>query len=67
MGVFRDTGEPSLQPMAKLDMKDGRLGVFLLPQERDQELARSVLLRVPLLESAVRLPSEAHVRQGDRL
>lgn len=67
MGVFRDTGEPSLQPMAKLDMKDGRLGVFLLPQEQDQELARSVLLRVPLLESAVRLPSEAHVRQGGQL
>lgn len=67
MGVYRDTGEPSLQPMAKLDMNDGRLAVFLLPQDRNPDLARSVLMRVPLLESAVRMPSEAHVRSGKLL
>lgn len=61
MGVFRDTGEPSLIPLAKLDMKDGRLAVFLLPQEQDPDKARKVLARVPLLESAVRMPSEAKV------
>jgi uncharacterized protein len=67
MGVFRDTGEPSLLPMAKLDMSDGRLAVFLLPQNKDQGLARSILMRAPLLEAAVRLPSEAHVRSGSQL
>lgn len=67
MGIYRDTGEPSLLPMAKLDMADGRLGVLLLPQDKDPEVARKVLLRVPLLESAVRMPSEAHVRTGDQL
>ncbi|WP_438445586.1 YIEGIA family protein [Gorillibacterium sp. sgz5001074] len=67
MGVFRDTGEPSLMPMAKLDMSDGRLAVLILPQEKDPEVARKVLLRVPLLESAVRMPSEAHVRSGEQL
>lgn len=67
MGVFRDTGEPSLVPMAKLDMNDGRLAVFLLPPEKDQALARSILMKVPLLENAVRLPSEAHTRAGNTL
>lgn len=67
MGVHRDTGEPSLIPMAKLDMDDGRLAVFLLPQVKDRELTRAVLMRVPILESAVRMPSEAHVRTGNQL
>lgn len=67
MGVYRDTGEPSLVPMAKLDMNDGRLAVLLLPPQPDEGLALSVVKRVPLLESAVRLPVEAHVRRGDQL
>ncbi|GAA3405250.1 YIEGIA family protein [Paenibacillus hodogayensis] len=59
LGVYRDSGEPALVPLAKLDMDDGRLALFVLPQERDAEKARQVLLRVPLLESAVRMPSES--------
>lgn len=59
MGVYRDSGEPALVPLAKLDMNDGRLALFVLPQERDAETARQVLLRVPLLESAVRMPSQS--------
>ncbi|WP_284640265.1 YIEGIA family protein [Paenibacillus silviterrae] len=62
MGVYRDEGEPSLVPLAKLDMEDGRLAVFLLTQEQDKEKARQVILRAPVLESAVRMPSEAHVQ-----
>jgi len=62
LGVYRDTGEPSLIPLAKLDMKDGRLAVFILPQEKDPDKARKVLMKVPLLESAVRMPTEANVQ-----
>lgn len=63
MGVYRDEGEPSLVPLAKLDMKDGRLAVLILPQEQDAEKARRVALRSPILESAVRMPSEADVQE----
>ncbi|MGO4539743.1 YIEGIA family protein [Paenibacillus sp. 2TAB19] len=63
MGVYRDDGEPALIPMAKLDLKDGRLAVFLLPQERDQDKGKEVILRVPILESAVRMPTEAAVNK----
>ncbi|MFH5184760.1 YIEGIA family protein [Paenibacillus sp. TAB 01] len=66
MGVYRDEGEPSLLPLAKLDMGDGRLAVFLLPQELDAEKARKVLLQSPVLESAVRMPSEADVQKAGK-
>ncbi|SDC39805.1 hypothetical protein SAMN02799630_00449 [Paenibacillus sp. UNCCL117] len=65
MGVYRDEGEPSLLPLAKLDMKDGRLAVLLLPQERNPEKARRVGLASPILESAVRMPSEADQQTAD--
>ncbi|MBO7744074.1 YIEGIA family protein [Paenibacillus sp. MWE-103] len=64
LGVYRDDGEPALVPMAKLDIKDGRLAVFLLPQEKDAEKAKAVVERVPILESAVRMPTEAGVNRG---
>jgi hypothetical protein len=59
MGMFRDTSEPSLIPLAKLDKEDGRLAVFLVLQDTDAEKAKSVLERVPLLEIAIRMPTEA--------
>lgn len=64
LGVYRDSGEPALIPMGKLDMGDGRLGLLMLPQERDPEKARQILLRVPLLESAVRMPSESSAQSS---
>ncbi|WP_248925406.1 YIEGIA family protein [Paenibacillus hamazuiensis] len=61
LGVYRDEGEPALVPLAKLDLKDGRLAVFLLPQEHDAKKAKHVAMKVPVLESAVRMPSERNV------
>jgi len=58
MGVYRDTGEPALVPISKRDVKDGRLGLLLLPQKRDARMAIEVIKRVPVLESAVRMPTE---------
>ncbi|WP_338551747.1 YIEGIA family protein [Paenibacillus sp. KS-LC4] len=65
LGVYRDDGEPSLIPMAKLDMKDGRLAVFMLPQDKDKSKALKVIGRVPILESAVRMPTEAKVNKQE--
>jgi len=63
LGVFRDSGEPSLVPMAKLDMGNGRLAVLLLPHDRNAAKAIEVARRVPILESAVRMPTEASVNK----
>lgn len=66
LGVYRDDGEPALVPIAKLDIKDGRLAVFHLPQEPDTDKGMQVVLKVPILESAVRMPTEAPVnRKGE--
>ncbi|MBH5317977.1 YIEGIA family protein [Paenibacillus sp. GSMTC-2017] len=65
LGVYRDDGEPALIPLAKLDMKDGRLAIFILPQEKDAKKGREVILRAPILESAVRMPTEAPVNKGE--
>lgn len=63
LGVVRDSGEPSLVPLAKRDLDDGRLGVFVLPQEHDIEKAIQVVGEVPTLENAIRMPSEAKVNR----
>ncbi|MGQ4664390.1 YIEGIA family protein [Metabacillus halosaccharovorans] len=63
MGVVRDSGEPSLVPLAKRDLGDGRLGVFVLPQDRDVDKAVRVIGNVPTLENAIRMPSEAKVNR----
>ncbi|GAA4724554.1 YIEGIA family protein [Brevibacillus fulvus] len=59
LGVYRDEGEPTLLPMAKLDLKTGNLAVFMLPREKDEQIALQVAKSVPVLENAVRLPSES--------
>lgn len=61
---FTDTGNPSLVPIAKLDLVDGRLAVFLMVKDTDVHKAKLVLERVPLLEIAVRMPTEAIKEMG---
>lgn len=65
LGVYRDSGEAALVPIAKLDMKDGRLAVFVLPQELDTHKGIEVVRRVPILESAVRMPTESVVNRKE--
>ncbi|MCM3122211.1 YIEGIA family protein [Mesobacillus sp. AQ2] len=64
LGVYRDSGTPALVPLAKRDLDDGRVGVFVLPQERDIEHAITVIGDVPTLENAIRMPSEKKDREG---
>ncbi|MDQ0232946.1 YIEGIA family protein [Metabacillus malikii] len=59
LGVVRDSGEPALVPLAKRDLDDGRLGVFVLPQERNVDKAIRVIGETPTLENAIRMPTEA--------
>jgi hypothetical protein len=58
LGVYRDSGTPALTPLAKRDLDDGRVGLFILPQERDIERAIEVIGNTPTLENAIRLPSK---------
>ncbi|MCJ8010107.1 YIEGIA family protein [Lederbergia wuyishanensis] len=58
LGTYLDSGEPSFIPLSKRDMDDGRLGLFIMPQEKDFNQVKTVLENVPVLDSAIRLPSE---------
>lgn len=58
LGVYRDSGTPALVPLAKRDLEDGRVAVFVLPQVKNKEKALEVIGRVPTLENAIRMPSK---------
>ncbi|MFZ3588635.1 YIEGIA family protein [Bacillus sp. DJP31] len=59
LGVYRDSGTPALVPLAKRDLDDGRVGIFVLPQVKDYEKAIEVIGLVPTLENAIRMPTES--------
>ncbi|CAM4107135.1 membrane protein [Bacillus manliponensis] len=65
LGVYRDSGTPALVPLAKLDLNNGNLGVFILPQDQNIEKAIGVIGNVPTLESAIHMSSEAPKGRGD--
>lgn len=58
LGVYRDSGTPALVPLAKRDLDDGRVGVFVLPQEKNIDWAIKIIGAVPTLENAIRMPTE---------
>jgi uncharacterized protein len=65
LGVYRDSGTPALVPLAKRDLDDGRVGVFLLPQEKNIEKAIEIIGNVPTLENAIRMPTEYNKKAGN--
>lgn len=66
LGVFRDSGTPALVPLIKRDLDDGRIGVFILPQNKDVNKAKNVIYSVPVLENAIRMPSESNEQNKER-
>ncbi|WP_318508559.1 YIEGIA family protein [Bacillus sp. T3] len=58
LGVYRDSGTPALVPLAKRDLDDGKIGIFVLPQEKDIDKALKIIGAVPTLENAIRMPTE---------
>ncbi|WP_071459980.1 YIEGIA family protein [Bacillus massilinigeriensis] len=64
LGVYRDSGTPALVPLAKRDLDDGRIGIFVLPQHRDAQRAIRVIGAVPTLENAIRMPMERRRKEG---
>jgi hypothetical protein len=58
LGVYRDSGTPALVPLAKRDLDDGRIGIFVLPQEKNIERAIEIIGAVPTLENAIRMPTK---------
>ncbi|OEH93469.1 YIEGIA family protein [Bacillus solimangrovi] len=66
LGVYRDSGTPALVPLIKRDLNDGRIGVFILPQERNVDKAIRIIGNVPILENAIRMPTESKASEKER-
>jgi len=60
LGAYLDSGEADFIPLSKRDMADGRIAIFVMPQEKDFKQIKKVLQDVPVLDSAIRLPNEAN-------
>lgn len=59
LGAYLDSGESDLIPLSKRDLQDGRIALFVLPHVKDFQKVKDVLERVPILDSAMRLPSKS--------
>lgn len=56
LGSKKEIGEPEFNPLARKDVDTGEIGVFILPNEPDIECMVEAVGRVPVLESAKRVP-----------
>lgn len=52
LGIKKDVDTPEYTPMATRHIPTGRVGVFMVPEERDPQLLVQVIRRTPVLESA---------------
>ncbi|AOV07714.1 YIEGIA family protein [Sporosarcina ureilytica] len=59
LGAFIDSGEPGLIPLAKRDLEDGRIALFIMPREKEFHQIKTVIEQVPVLDSALRMPRKA--------
>lgn len=59
LGAYLDSGEPALVPLAKRDLENGRIALFIMPREKEFHQIQTVIEHVPVLDSAVRMPRKA--------
>jgi len=64
LGIYRDSGTPALVPLAKRDLDDGRVAIFILPQEKNIEKAIEIIGNTPTLENAIRMPTKRKKVEG---
>lgn len=61
LGVYKDVATPEFMPLARLSLDTGRIGLVIVPIEKDQECLLEAIRRTPVLESAVRKPLQTEI------
>lgn len=61
MGIYRDVDTAEFTPLVRRDLDTGRIGLVILPIERDKGCLLEAVRGVPVLESAAQRPLETHV------
>lgn len=64
LGSKKEIGEPEFNPLARKDIDTGEIAIFLLPNEPDIECLVEAVGRVPVLESAKRMPLSTGVSRS---
>lgn len=59
MGVYRDVDTAEYMPIVRRDLDTGRIGLIILPIEKDPEFLKLAVERVPVLESALSSPLQS--------
>lgn len=61
VGSKLEDGEPDWTPLIRKDVDTGRLGLFILPNEKDLECVIEAVYRTPVLESAEQKPLQSSI------
>lgn len=61
LGVYKDVATPEFMPLARLDLDTGRVGLVIVPIEKDQECLLEAIRKTPVLESAIKKPLQTEI------
>ena len=61
LGVHKDVATPEFMPTARLDLDTGRVGVVIVPIEKDLDCFLEAIRRTPVLESAEQKPLSSEI------
>ena len=64
LGVYRDVDTAELMPIERRNMDTGRIGLVILPIEKDLGCLLKAVKRVPVLESALSKPLQSPAGSG---
>lgn len=59
LGVYRDVDTPEFMPIVRRNLDTGRIGLIILPIEKDIESLIKAVKGVPVLESAMQKPTKS--------
>jgi len=64
LGIYKDVDTAEFTPILRRDLDTGRVGLLIVPLERDMECLLAAVRRVPVLESSVSRPLQSRAGRG---
>lgn len=59
LGIRKDYHTPEFTPIAKRDLKTGKVGMAIVPMEPDLEILKQIIARVAVIEDTKRMPLQS--------
>ncbi len=64
LGIYKDVDTAEFTPILRRDLDTGRIGLLIVPLERDMDCLLTAVRRVPVLESSVSRPLQSRAGRG---